>query len=64
MTWNDLREYAEFLSEFVGAARAALAAGKSVDEALDSWPLPDRYRGYEMSSARAGIQRLQAELKP
>jgi len=63
MSWSDLQEYAAFVREFVGAARAALASGKSVEQTLDGWPLPERYRGYEMSGAKADIQRLQTELQ-
>jgi cyclase len=61
MTPADLREYADFVRELVAAADAARKAGKSVDEAVDELKLPDRYRDYVMTNARADIQRLYDE---
>jgi glyoxylase-like metal-dependent hydrolase (beta-lactamase superfamily II) len=61
--WSDLREYAEFTRAFVDAARAAKAAGKSADEAAASLALPDRFRGYNMTNARADVQRVYEESK-
>ena len=61
MTLADLREYADFVREFIAAADAARKAGKSVDEAVKELKLPDRYREYVMSNARADIQRLYDE---
>ena len=63
MTRRDLQEYSDFLLEFTTAARAALAAGKSVDDAVAAWPLPARYRDYEMTGAKADVQRLLEESK-
>jgi len=61
--WSDLREYAAFTHAFVDAARAAKSAGKTVDEALAGLKLPDVYRTYNMTNARADIQRVYEELK-
>jgi cyclase len=61
--WSDLQEYAAFAHAFVDAARAAKSAGKSVDEALAGLKLPDKYHTYNMTNARADIQRVYEELK-
>jgi cyclase len=60
---NDLQEYADFVREFVAAGRAAKAAGKTVDEAVAGLKLPDRFRAYDMTHARADLQRLYEEIK-
>jgi glyoxylase-like metal-dependent hydrolase (beta-lactamase superfamily II) len=59
----DLREYADFMRDFVAAAEAAMKAGKSVDDAVSSLKLPDRYKDYNMSNLRADVQRVYDELK-
>jgi cyclase len=61
--WSDLQEYAAFTHAFVDAARAAKAAGKTADEALAGLKLPDKYRDYNMTNARADIQRVYEETK-
>jgi cyclase len=61
--WSDLQEYAAFTHAFVDAARAAKAAGKTVDEALAGLKLPDRFRDYNMNNARADIQRVYEETR-
>jgi glyoxylase-like metal-dependent hydrolase (beta-lactamase superfamily II) len=63
MRWDDLREYADFMRDFVAAAQAAMKAGKSVDEAVNGLKLPDRYKDYNMSNLRADVQRVYDESK-
>ena len=62
MTWDDLREYADFMREFVAAAETSMKAGKSVDEAVSSLKLPDKYRSYNMANLKADVQRVYDEL--
>jgi hypothetical protein len=59
----DLREYADFMRDFVAAAEAAMKAGKTADEAASGLKLPDRYKDYNMSNLRADVQRVYDELK-
>lgn len=63
MQWADLQEYADFTREFVAAARAAMTAGKSVDEAMSGLKLPDKYKDYNMANAKADVQSVYNELK-
>jgi len=63
MPWRDLQEYAQFTRTFVTAAQTAMKAGKSVDDALAGLKLPDAYKDYDMTNARADIQRVYEEAK-
>ena len=56
MTRDDLREYAEFVGDFVTVVREAKAAGRSVEEVANHWEIPARYTGYNESPP----ERLQA----
>ncbi len=46
MTMDDLKTYAEFNRDFVNAVREAKKAGKSVDDVVASWKVPEKYTGY------------------
>lgn len=59
---KDLQEYAEFNRDFLEAVRAAMKAGKSVDEAAASLSLPERYKSYGMERARANVEAIYKEL--
>ena len=61
-TWNDLREYARFNRDFLEAARASRAAGRSVDEAVAALDLWARYPEYSMDRAAANMQAIYDEL--
>lgn len=62
LTWAELQEYADFTRDFVAAARQALVAGKTVEQAAATLQLPARYKGYDLSNARATIQAISHEL--
>jgi len=69
MTWNDLKEYADFSQEFVAWARNQNKAGKTVDQAAAEYKLPAKYKGYVVSvnpqfgSVKANLQAVYDELK-
>ncbi len=46
MTMDDLKTYADFNRDFVNAVREAKKAGKSVDDVVGSWKVPEKYTGY------------------
>ena len=52
----DLREYATFNSDFVTWVRGEIKAGKSVDAAAAEYKIPDRYKGYTVSTFLGGIK--------
>jgi glyoxylase-like metal-dependent hydrolase (beta-lactamase superfamily II) len=61
-TIPELREYQQFMTDFVAAVRAAKAAGKSVDEAAASIDLASKYQGYETQRYKAAVQVIYNEL--
>jgi cyclase len=62
-TVPELREYQQFMTDFVGAVRQAKAAGKSVDEAAASINLNSKYKGYDNQRYKAAIQVVYGELR-
>jgi cyclase len=46
MTIADVKEYSEFIREFVQTVQAAKKAGKTVDEVTSSWKVPERFKGF------------------
>jgi cyclase len=55
MTMADLTMYAQFVRDFVDAARAAKKAGRTVDEFSTAWKIPEKYTGYAPPQA-AGVK--------
>lgn len=54
MTWQDFADYGEFNRLFLSHARASLAAGKSAEQALEDFKLPEKFTGYNLASSRGG----------
>ena len=46
MTPNDLREYSDFNRDFRNAVFEAKKSGRSVDDIVRTWRIPDLYKGY------------------
>ena len=69
LTWNDLKEYADFNGEFVTWARSQMKAGKTVDQAAAEYKVPDKYEGYaaspnpQFTSLKANLEIVYNELK-
>ena len=47
----DMKEFAEFVREFVTTVQAAKKAGKTSDEAAAAWSTPAKYKGYAPANA-------------
>jgi glyoxylase-like metal-dependent hydrolase (beta-lactamase superfamily II) len=68
-TWNDLKEYAQFTSEFAAFAEKSMKAGKTAAQAADEWKLDPKYKGYVVSvnpsfgGARANMDIAYNEMK-
>jgi glyoxylase-like metal-dependent hydrolase (beta-lactamase superfamily II) len=62
-TVPELREYQQFMTDFVAAVRQAKAAGKSVDEAASSIDLSSKYKGYEHERYKAAVQVVYGEIQ-
>jgi cyclase len=69
LTWNDLREYADFSRDFVSWAREQIKAGKPVGQAVAEYQVPARYKGYavspnaQFSAAKANTEIVYKELE-
>jgi cyclase len=51
-TLADLKEYEEYMRDFVTYAQTQMKAGKSVDDASAGYKVPDRFKGYTAAPAR------------
>ncbi|PYS28830.1 MAG: hypothetical protein DMG11_11095 [Acidobacteria bacterium] len=56
MTPADLKEYAAFNNDFITWIRDEIKAGKSVDAAAAEYKIPDKYKGYQISTFLGGIK--------
>ena len=63
MTWEDVREYAEFTDDFLTAVQTAFDAGKSVNQAVTTLRLPEKYANYDMERTGANVQIIYDELR-
>ena len=43
----ELREYIEYVKEFVQTVQAGKKAGKTTDQVASEWKTPARFKGYE-----------------
>lgn len=60
-TRADLREYIQFVRDFVRTVQDGQKAGKSVDEVAKAWATPSKYPGYEATPIPVRV-RADAEL--
>ena len=52
MAWSDLVDYAGFYNDLLGKIRQGSAAGRSVDDVVEAYTVPDRYRGFQAPEQR------------
>ena len=53
MTPADLKEYADFNSDFVAWVQGEIKAGKTVDAAAAEYKVPEQYKGYAVGRSSA-----------
>ena len=63
MTWNDFKEYGDFIREEVAAVEQAKKGGKTADQAATDIKLPEKYKDYSMGRLKANITTIYDELK-
>lgn len=63
MDWNAFLEYGEFIQTLLDDVQAAYKAGKSVDDAVSSVKLPEKFKDYNMQRAKANVTVIYSELK-
>ena len=51
MTIGDLKEFSEFMREFVTSVQQARKAGRSVEDIAGAWKVPEKYKGYNQPNA-------------
>src|SRR4030095_16874564 len=66
-TLADLREYADFIRDYVAYVQSAKKAGKTAAQAFQEWKIPEKYSGYAArltaESATAYAQVIMDETK-
>jgi len=63
MTWNDFKEYGEFVRDLVAAVEQAKKAGKTEDQVATDIKLPEKYKDYNLGRLKANVTAIYAELK-
>lgn len=56
MTPADLKDYADFNNDFITWVQGEIKAGKTVDAAAAEFKIPDKYKGYTVSTFLGGIK--------
>jgi len=54
MKWQDFVDYGEFNSLFLAHAKASLAAGKTAEQAMMDFKLPEKFKDYNIAGGRGG----------
>ncbi|MBI1876526.1 MAG: hypothetical protein HYS05_21910 [Acidobacteria bacterium] len=60
---SELKEYQQFMTDFVAAVWDAMKAGKSAEEATGAINLNAKYKDYQNQRYRAAVQAIYDELK-
>jgi glyoxylase-like metal-dependent hydrolase (beta-lactamase superfamily II) len=63
MTWNDFKEYGEFVRDLVAAIEQAKKAGKTEEQAVAELKLPEKYKDYNMGRVKANVTAVYSESK-
>src|SRR5215510_8565084 len=63
MTWNDFKEYGDFIRELVAAIEQAKKDGKTADQAATDVKLPEKYKDYNMGRLKGNVTTIYSELK-
>jgi cyclase len=54
MKWQDFVDYGEFNRLFLEHAKASMAAGKTAEQAMTDFKLPEKFKDYNISGGRGG----------
>jgi glyoxylase-like metal-dependent hydrolase (beta-lactamase superfamily II) len=61
--WQAFLDYGEFIKSFVSSVEAAAKAGKTADQALSEYAVPEKFKSYNMGRAKADIELIYKEVK-
>lgn len=62
-TFEEFEEYGHFMQVVITVAAQAKKEGKTAEQAATDLKLPDKYKGYNMSRAKAAMNAIYGELK-
>lgn len=62
MTWNDFKEYGEFVRDVVAAIGQAKKDGKTAEQAATDIKLPEKYQGYNTGRLKDNVTAIYSEL--
>ena len=63
LPWSALDEYAEFNLAFLDATKAAFKEGKSAEDAVAQFKMPDKFKDYGMTGLKDNVPKIYTELK-
>ena len=61
--WAEFKSYGEFMHDFVAAVEQAKKDGKTADQAVADFKLPDKYKDYNLGRLKADVTAVYGELK-
>jgi glyoxylase-like metal-dependent hydrolase (beta-lactamase superfamily II) len=61
--WQAFVDYGEFIKAWVSSVQAAAKAGKTADQALSEFVLPEKFKAYGMASGKANVELIYKEVK-
>jgi len=61
--WSAVAEYAEFNKAFLDATKSAQKAGKSAEDTIAAFKMPDKFKDYNMGGVKDNVTKIYAELK-
>jgi cyclase len=62
MTWADFVEVGEFNRAFLAAVQASIKGGKTADQAVAEFKLPEKFSAYRMNNVKDNVAKIYAEL--
>jgi hypothetical protein len=60
--WAAFLEFGEFNREFLSATQAAKTAGKTPEQAVAEFKLPEKFSAYQMGGLKDNVAKIYAEL--
>ena len=60
--WAGFVEFGEFNKEFLAATQAAKKAGKTAEQAIAEFKLPEKFSAYQMTGLKDNVTKIYAEL--
>ena len=62
MTWADFVEVGEFNRAFLAAVQASIKGGKTADQAVAEFKLPEKFAAYRLNNVKDNVVKIYAEL--